>query len=139
MSQWGASFTIGYGDTDATGLVYHPNYLYFFEKARICALIEVARERGSSLEALLAGCVFVVRSVDIQYLKSLRLGDRCRVESSLQGVSPVRLFWQQDMLCCESEQVVCSAKVEVVTLGENGRPRRHPQWLVAYEKEERFV
>lgn len=135
MAKWQADFTIGFGDTDATGLVYHPNYLYFFEKARVCALLEIATIEGRSLEALIADSVFVVHQVAIQYKKSLRLGAKCRVQSSLVGCSPVRLFWQQDMLCCESNQTVCTAKIEVVTLGQNGRPQRHPKWLVNCIKE----
>lgn len=64
---------IYYEDTDTLGMVYHANYLKYMERARVewlravgVFLPEVAeQERGA----------FVVRRINIEYLRPAKLGD----------------------------------------------------------------
>jgi acyl-CoA thioester hydrolase len=62
-----------YGDTDAIGIVYHANYLRFFEMART----ESLRSIGVELPLLLSeyGIQFAVVDLAIQYHKPARLDD----------------------------------------------------------------
>lgn len=64
-------------DTDAGGVVYHSNYLKFFERARS----EWLRARGVVQTELIRqhNVVFVLRGVLMQYLKPARMDDRCEV------------------------------------------------------------
>ena len=67
MKEFNWSVRIYYEDTDAGGVVYHANYLNFFERART----EMLRANGHELDRLKedAGVMFVVRSVKIDYLR----------------------------------------------------------------------
>src|SRR3978361_2571562 len=67
-----------YEDTDFSGLVYHANYLRFMERGRTNHL----RLMGAGQHALFAeaqaetpGFAFVVRSMQIDYLKPARMDD----------------------------------------------------------------
>src|SRR5882672_11413722 len=67
-----------YEDTDFTGIVYHANYLRFMERGRTNYL----RLLGADQHALFAdaqteapGFAFVVRAMQIDYLKPARMDD----------------------------------------------------------------
>jgi acyl-CoA thioester hydrolase len=64
-------------DTDAGGVVYHSNYLKFFERARS----EWLRHQGvvQTNLAQAHGIVFVVRAIRQQFLKPARMDDALQV------------------------------------------------------------
>src|SRR6476659_9324997 len=67
-----------YEDTDFTGIVYHANYLRFMERGRSNYLrLLGADQRGLFDEAAqeAPGFAFVVRSMQIEFLKSARMDD----------------------------------------------------------------
>lgn len=66
-----------YEDTDAGGIVYYANYLKFFERARTEQLRALGIEQRRLREE--RGIVFVVRSVEIEYLRSAVLDDALHV------------------------------------------------------------
>ena len=68
-----------YEDTDAAGLVYHARYLAFAERARTEAL----REAGVPHDELVTqfGLIFVVRRIEMDYLRPVRLDAELVVES----------------------------------------------------------
>src|SRR6201986_1521280 len=74
-----------YEDTDAGGVVYHACYLRFAERARTEAL----RDAGIPHAELLAnhGVMFMVRRIEVYYLRSARLDDSLTVvtESLMVG------------------------------------------------------
>jgi acyl-CoA thioester hydrolase len=67
------NYRIYYEDTDAGGIVYHPNYLKFFERART----EFLRSKDIVQSELvrLNNLLFVVRKIEIEYLSSARLDE----------------------------------------------------------------
>src|SRR3954467_14056691 len=66
-----------YEDTDAGGVVYHAAYLRFAERARTEAL----RDLGVPHAEMLAGhnVMFVVRRIEVDYLRPARLDDSLTV------------------------------------------------------------
>ena len=79
-----APFTIDirvyYEDTDFSGIVYHANYLKFFERGRTDALRQcgVTHTDLLSREAPLA---FAVRKMGIDWVAPARIDDMLRVET----------------------------------------------------------
>jgi len=69
---------IYYEDTDAGGVVYYANYLKFFERART----EMLRAEGFEQDQLLQneGVLFVVRSVQVDYLTPARFNEQLQVD-----------------------------------------------------------
>ena len=78
-------------DTDAGGIVYYANYLKFLERARTEWLRSHGYDQGEL--ARRDGLAFVVRSVNIDFLRPARLDDRIvvRIESAAAGASVVLL------------------------------------------------
>ena len=70
-----------YEDTDAGGIVYHANYLRFAERGRT----EFLRETGFENHKLdrEQGIIFVVRHLEIDYLKTAHLDDALQLETTI--------------------------------------------------------
>jgi acyl-CoA thioester hydrolase len=70
-----------YEDTDAGGVVYHATYLRYAERARTEAL----RDLGIPHAELVRQCnlMFVVRRVEVDYLRAARLDDSLVVETEV--------------------------------------------------------
>lgn len=67
---------VQFEDIDAGGVVHHPNYLKYLERARCLAM----REIGVPFESYLAqGVAFAVAEVHSKYLRPLRFGQKVKV------------------------------------------------------------
>ena len=76
-------FRIYYEDTDAGGVVYHANYLGFFERGRT----EYFRERGLYVAELARrGHIFPVVRLEIDFRSPAVLDDLIRVETEVLEV-----------------------------------------------------
>ena len=66
------SVRVYYEDTDLAGIVYHANYLRFFERART----DYLRDAGIDQTVMgQAGLFFAVRSMDISFIAPGRFDD----------------------------------------------------------------
>ncbi len=75
--------TIYYEDTDAGGVVYHSNYLKFFERART----ELLRDKGVSQQVMLNESIgFVVKSLQIDFISAARLDEQLIVETLITEI-----------------------------------------------------
>ena len=84
---------IYYEDTDHSGVVYHANYLKYFERAREQMLgVEKLVKLGES------GIGFVVYQAQLKYLKGAQFGDKITIRSTIKKESAYRLIFQQDAL-----------------------------------------
>lgn len=113
-----------YEDTDAGGVVYFANYLKFMERART----EWLRAHGFELTDLEArhGIVFVVRAVEIDYLRPGRLNDALQVTLKLAGSGRAHIVVVQQVL--RGGDVLAEARVRIVCVGtKTMKPARIPQ------------
>ena len=100
--------TVYYEDTDAGGVVYHANYLKFFERART----EMLRSIGLNQQVLLEQHIgFVVRHIDIDFLKGARLDDKLTVNTSVSQLKKASLTFCQELVNPEG-QLLCKAIVK---------------------------
>ncbi|SER68830.1 tol-pal system-associated acyl-CoA thioesterase [Giesbergeria anulus] len=83
-------------DTDAGGIVFHANYLKFFERART----EWLRALGIGQQALReqSGGMFVLTEAQLRYLAPARLDDELIVTSRLQQAGRASLTLLQEAL-----------------------------------------
>ncbi|OXX69609.1 tol-pal system-associated acyl-CoA thioesterase [Vibrio sp. V19_P1S1T109] len=119
--------TIYYEDTDAGGVVYHSNYLKFFERART----EMLRAVGVSQQTLLQQNIgFVVRHVDIDFLQAARLDDMLTINTVISALKKVSLIFCQELVNPEGK-VLCKAIVKVACIdNQNMRPKAMPQSII---------
>lgn len=115
------SVQIYYEDTDLSGVVYHANYLKYFERAR-----EHAIGAEKLVELLENNVGFVVHKVSLTFKEGARLGDVLEIRSSWRNESKYRVVfhqaaWKGSTLCAEGE-------VEMVTVDGSNRLVPLPQW-----------
>jgi acyl-CoA thioester hydrolase len=118
---------IYYEDTDFTGVVYHANYLRFFERGRSDAL----RAAGVSHTALLEGdrpTAFTIVRMEIDFRRPARIDDALEVRTLYEQIRGPRLFIRQHIR--RGEETICEAVVEAACIDLSGRPTRPSQLLL---------
>ena len=84
---------IYYEDTDAGGVVYYANYLKFLERCRTEWLRGIGHEQADLLRD--PGIAFVVRSVNIEYLKPARLDEMLWIGLEVEKITKSQIFFRQ--------------------------------------------
>jgi acyl-CoA thioester hydrolase len=118
-----------YEDTDFTGIVYHANYLRFMERGRSNYL----RLLGANQHSLFAqaeeeapGFAFVVRSMQIEFLKSARMDEVVDVVTEYREIKGASiLLWQEVR---RGDELLATAQVRVAFVS-GGRARPIPKPL----------
>lgn len=87
--------TVRYGETDMMGVVYHANYLLYFEDARIDFLNHLNFCYSERIED--AGFMSPIHEVQIKYHAPLRYGERGFVRTSLAKNQPMRTIYHQEV------------------------------------------
>ena len=116
-----------YEDTDFTGLVYHANYVRYFERGRSDFLRAIGVGHADLLEEA-EPLAFVVSELNIKYLKPARIDDALVVRTVYEQVKGVRLIIRQSVE--RAGEVLCRAEVTAVCIHLDGRPRRPSKGLV---------
>jgi acyl-CoA thioester hydrolase len=106
-----------YEDTDAGGVVYHASYLKFMERART----EWLRAKGFEQSALLRDhdVIFVVRAVQVEYLRPALFDDLLNVTVRLAGAGRSQMEVAQTVEHPGKGDTLAKAMVKVVCV--NGR------------------
>ncbi len=101
-----------YEDTDAGGVVFYANYLRFFERART----EMLRSLGFEQDQLIneQQLIFVVRSVQVDYLKPARFNDSLDVSAEIVLAKKVSFDFEQ--LITRDNELLCKGNVRIVCL-----------------------
>ena len=110
----GAVFTfpvsVYYEDTDTLGMVYHANYLKYFERARVEWLNAIDVNLVKIAQA--ARQAFVVHRVNIEYLKPAALGDR--LEATVEVLSICSCFVELRQTVRRGTELLTQAEVRIV-------------------------
>jgi len=116
-----------YEDTDLSGVVYHANYVRYFERGRS----DFLRLAGMNHKSLLERddpAAFAVTRITIEFRLAARIDDALEVRTLFESVRGVRLNIAQRIL--RAGAVIATAVVEVVCIGLDGRARRPPRELI---------
>ncbi|MDT8425748.1 MAG: tol-pal system-associated acyl-CoA thioesterase [Methyloprofundus sp.] len=115
-----------YEDTDAGGVVFYANYLKFYERART----EMLRAMGFEQDELMAqqNVIFVVRSVQVDYLKPAKFNDLLEVSAGLNLVKSASLIFEQSIR--RQDEILSKATIRIACLDANTmRPQLIPDFL----------
>jgi tol-pal system-associated acyl-CoA thioesterase len=114
-------------DTDAGGIVYYVNYLKYMERART----EFMRAQGFDKRYIFtAELMFVVRDVQVKYLRAARLDDELQVTAKIVETGAAQLLFEQRILRAAEEICTGFVRVACVEVGAM-KPRRIPPELLA--------
>lgn len=79
---------VRYGETDQMGVVYHPNYLLYFELGRT----ELMRSRGATYRDLEArGILLVVTEASVRYRSPARYDEDLSIHTRIESVGKASL------------------------------------------------
>ena len=118
-----------YEDTDFTGIVYHANYLRYMERGRTNYLRLIGADHRALFEATeqeAPGFAFVVRSMEIDFLKPARMDDVLEISTTPQEVKGASITLKQQ--CRRGDELLCEASVRVAFISQ-GRARPIPKPL----------
>lgn len=115
-----------YEDTDFTGLVYHANYLRFFERGR-SDFLRLAGVDHATLLAHETPMAFAVSELNIRYFKPARIDDALVVVTEFDALRGARVAITQRLV--RDGTLLAEAGVEVACIGADGRPRKPPIML----------
>ena len=116
-----------YEDTDFTGLVYHGNYLRFFERGRSDFLRMVSVGHAELLDQA-DPIAFVITTMNLRFRAAARIDDALVVRTTYDAVKGPRLIIRQAIT--RGGQLLTEADVEAACIDLKGRPRRPPASLV---------
>ena len=118
---------IYYEYTDAQGVVYYANYLRYFERART----EYLRDIGYGQKKLMQeGSIFIVRHVNIDFLRPATLDDNIVIKTKLIKLGRVSFDFSQDVYS-HSEEALCKAIIQCGCLDiEKFKPTSLPPYLL---------
>ena len=125
------SIRVYYEDTDFTGMVYHANYLRFFERGRS----DFLRDAGVSHQDLLSRdepAAFTLTNVEVDYKRAAKVDDLLTIRTRSMGVKGVRMYFNQT--CLRGDDIVAEARITAVMIHADGRPMRPLKDVVAQLK-----
>jgi acyl-CoA thioester hydrolase len=120
--------TVYYEDTDFTGVVYHPNYLKYFERAReellgVERLAELWKTKGHG---------FVVYRVEMRFKEPAVHGDRLEIRTVVRAESEWRMAFDQTVFRPGATQPAVTGVVEMVTVDRAGKLVPIPDDVLAW-------
>lgn len=116
-----------YEDTDAGGVVYHANYLNFFERARTEMLRGLGFEQNQLRDDY--GIIFAVRAMQIDYLHSAKFNDLLQVSATIVELKKASLVFEQTIKCGDVKLCTCHCRVACIDVNKL-QPTAIPDFLL---------
>ncbi|MEM1106320.1 MAG: YbgC/FadM family acyl-CoA thioesterase [Pseudomonadota bacterium] len=110
-----------YEDTDFTGMVYHANYLRFFERGRSDFLRDAGVSHASLLEREDPAAFTIIRA-EIDFKAAARIDDELDIITRYGGTRGAKILFSQ--VCLRGDEIVASAEITAVQIHSDGRARR---------------
>jgi acyl-CoA thioester hydrolase len=118
---------IYYEDTDFTGMVYHANYLRYFERGR-SDFFRIAGISHTALLALPEPTAFTIVRIELDYKRAARVDDALMVRTTYDDMKGPRLLVSQRIF--RGEELIAGAQVQAVCIDMKGRARKPPPSMV---------
>ncbi|HPJ97797.1 MAG TPA: thioesterase family protein [Syntrophales bacterium] len=108
-----------YADTDRSAVVYHANYLRYFEFGRASLMRDAAYPYREIEES---GFVYPIIELGITFCEPLRYDDPMYVHTRPAELERVKLRFDYTITHAESGKIVCQGFTKHCALNAHGRP-----------------
>lgn len=117
---------IYYEDTDHSGVVYHPNFLKYFERAREHVI------DSDKLAKLWAekGLGFAVYKANMIFQDGVEYAEVCDVRTSCQFDGKYKMLWRQELWRPNATKAAVIADIEMVCLDKQKRLQPIPDEIL---------
>ena len=114
---------VRYAETDAMGVVYHANYLVWFEVGRV----EFIRALGTSYRTMEeAGSMIAVVDVHARYRQPARYDDELLIRTRLAGVRGSIIRFAYEILREIDNTLLCEGETVHIVVGRDMKKRALP-------------
>lgn len=125
---------IYYEDTDAGGVVYHASYIRFSERGRT-EFLRFLNHENSALQREY-NTMFVVRHIEVDYLKPAFLDDLLKLKTSILEMKNTSFIMRQSFFPDDKEgdekSMICDMRVTLVSVDTKTiRPKAMPDVVKA--------
>jgi acyl-CoA thioester hydrolase len=116
---------VRYAETDQMGVVYHANYLVWFEVGRV----ELMRQQGLNYKLMETeeGCWIVVAEATARYKAPARYDDELIVETTVRSVRGPVIRFSYQILLAENRRLLCEGETTHVVIGRDMKRRDIPK------------
>jgi len=124
---------VRYGETDQMGVVYHSNYLLYFELGRT----EFMRARGcaySSLER--TGFYLAIVDAKISFRASAQYDDEITVRTRLEGCSRVRVTFHYEVRKTHGDVLLAEGTTTLACVDKKSKITKLPPEVIAALKKQ---
>ena len=127
---------VRYAETDQMGVVYHANYLIWFEVGRV----EYIRQLGLDYKSMEReeGCGIAVVDVSVRYKAPARYDDELIVQTRLIAARGVLIRFGYRIVRAEDGVVMCEGETVHVVVGRDMKkrtlPHKYSEMLAAHVK-----
>ena len=106
------------------GVVYHANYLTYFEMARTEAL----RSLGKSYRDLEeSGCFLVINKAECSYKRPAKYDDLITVRTFVEKVTHVKIEHRYEVY--RDDELLATGRTVLAAVNRDGKITRIPEWL----------
>ena len=123
-------FRVYYEDTDASGRVYHANYLKYLERGRSNLIYQSKYNHQEILKKF--NIIFVVKNLNINYLRPAFFEDILEVQTSINQLNRVKLNFHQKIF--RNTELLVDAEVIVIPVNIEGKIIRLNEELFSFLK-----
>ena len=121
-----ATLRVRYAETDAMGIVYHANYIVWFEVGRG----EYMHQQGHDYAHLEAqGYYLPVIEVQARYLAPARYGDLVTVKTWVEEARSRQVTFAYEVVMAETGQLLATGQTKHVCVDEQGTIKTIPQGI----------
>ena len=119
-----APIRVRYAETDQMGVVYHANYLIWFEVGRV----ELMRALGVEYKSMETtdDCHIVVVDAHCRYLHPARYDERLRVRTRIAEARNRSIRFSYELFRDHDSHLLATGETTHVICGSNGKPKSLP-------------
>jgi acyl-CoA thioester hydrolase len=120
-----ATVRVRYAETDQMGLVYHANYLIWFEVGRV----ELMRALGLEYKTMEIAddCRIVVGEASCRYLHPARYDELLRVRTRIAEARNRTIRFSYEIFRDHDNRLLATGETVHIICGSNGRPKLLPE------------
>ena len=120
-----ARLRVRYAETDQMGVVYHANYLVWFEVGRV----ELIRQMGLDYRLMEEedGCLIAVAEARARYKAPARYDDELAVRTRIAGVRGSIVRFVYEVVRLNDELLLCEGETVHVVVGRDMKRRSLPE------------
>jgi acyl-CoA thioester hydrolase len=128
------SVRVYWEDTDASGVVYHANYLRWAERGRS----EWLRDQGGTQQQWIEeqGVAFTVAELSVRYRRPARLDDLLDVVTKVETIRRASLVFHQQVIHLARQEILATLSVKAGSVSlKSFRPIPLPSWFLRQNSE----